>query len=182
MRGGGFSTARRAARWTTASMIRFIPSPRPPSALLHCGVDFYTIAKAFGLCQRISLCLWLMNLSASSPQESTAARSSEEVLKRIQQETQRVRRRLTNDSGDDSIENGNRRHKKEEQYLEEQGVNASIEISRSGVPIETTPESYDNSTIPYIVEGSESHTFEDPVPARNMSSHLKSEHEAFKQR
>lgn len=134
----------------------------------------------------------------STFQQQTTGKSSEEVLRRIQQETQRVRRRLTNDSTDDheSLDNGN--NNKNSIYRETEAQTTkhpSIEISPSGTPFEgvSTPNSVSNRhsnksngkdfpSIPFVVEGSESHTFDDPVPARNMSTHLKNEHETFKQR
>lgn len=144
----------------------------------------------------------------SIPQQHNTGNSSEEVLRRIQQETQRVRRRLTNDSSDDheSLDNGNgnKNHVHREAKPKPRNAQAtkhpSIEISSSGTPFETvaTPSSVsnrnssnnkksnangkDNASVPFVVEGSESHTFEDPVPSRNMSTHLKNEHETFKQR
>lgn len=127
-----------------------------------------------------------MDSTASTQQQDRPASSSDGALKRIQEETQRVRRRLTNDSGDDSIENGTyRRRQKQEQNHEGKVEKPSIEVSRSGVPIEpanTGRSQASGSSVPYVIEGSESHTFEDPVPVQNMSTHLKNEHESFKQR
>lgn len=142
----------------------------------------------------------------STSQQSNAGNSSEEVLRRIQQETQRVRRRLTNDSTDDheSLDNGNRhnKHREAKPAIHNAQVSKppSIEISQSGTPFEGVPTpssitvsnrngTYNNgniddkdASVPFVVEGSESHTFQDPVPARNMSTHLKNEHETFKQK
>jgi hypothetical protein len=77
--------------------------------------------------------------------------SPDQTLKRIQEETKRVRRRLTEDD-----------HKPSDRTSREA---TTIDVSPSGAPVEQ------------IIE-----TFKDPVPATNMSSHLKNEHEAFKQR
>ena len=143
----------------------------------------------------------------STSQQEKTGNSSEEVLRRIQQETQRVRRRLTNESTDEreSLDYGSKNsgHREGEASSPTRNAQAtkhqSIEISPSGTPFEgvATPNSVSTSTrnsdnrsnangkgnsVPFVVEGSESHTFEDPVPARNMSTHLKNEHETFKQR
>ena len=101
--------------------------------------------------------------------------SSDQTLKRIQEETQRLRRRLTEE--DLVPERGNMTSPSKQAAVE----NApSIEVSSCGTPFEQAGNSTPAST--YIVENSESLTFKDPVPARNRSAHLRTEHEAFKQR
>ena len=56
-----------------------------------------------------------------------------------------------------------------------QGAAASVAESRS-------VEVYHTPLGPEIIEASESYYFDDPVPANQMSHHLKNEHEAFKAR
>lgn len=54
----------------------------------------------------------------------------------------------------------------------------SIELSPSGTPFEEI-----EAAPPLLtVENEDSSKHKDPVPASNMSAHLKNEHEAFKQR
>lgn len=100
-----------------------------------------------------------------------AGKSSDQTLKRIQEETQRVRRRLIEDDLGSNNMVSPSKHATPEKV-------PSIELSPSGTPFEQagTPSS------DYVIENSDSHTFKDPVPARNQSVHLKHEHEAFKQR
>lgn len=117
---------------------------------------------------------------------SNTASSPDEVLKRIQQETQRVRRRLTNDSEDltESLESQRKSQREGEDRLRAEAY-PSIEVSKAGVPVPVELEAANTASsysAPFVIENSESQTFEDPVPVRNMSSHLLNEHEAFKQR
>jgi hypothetical protein len=93
---------------------------------------------------------------------------SQEVLIRIQKETQRVKRRLAEDSGP--------KQRQEEQYKNNQ--HPSFEVtSPNGVVQEVSP---NHQELP--IEASTGEFFEDPVPANQMSNHLKTEHEAFKAR
>jgi hypothetical protein len=86
--------------------------------------------------------------------ESSQSPSSAEVLQRIQDETQRVRSRLSDDSDKSQVSYSPTKSIKREPSLQD-----------------------------FIIEPSESSYFEDPVPAQNnMSDHLKSQHEAFKAR
>jgi hypothetical protein len=118
------------------------------------------------------------------PEQSTSA---EATLKRIQKETERVRKRLTYEAAIDEA------HKGQEQYQTNPCTSTdypSIEVAESGAVSTTTrhntsPDtagSPPSSSRAFNIEASEGVFFEDPVPARNMSSHLKIEHEAFKAR
>lgn len=118
---------------------------------------------------------------------SKTASSPDEVLKRIKQETQRVRRRLTNDSeeAEKSLVESPRLSQLERENQLQAEAYPSVEVSESGVPVPVdleTANTRSSNSAPFVIENSESNAFEDPVPERNMSSHLKSEHEAFKQR
>ena len=99
--------------------------------------------------------------------------TSSEALERIQRETQRVKnKRRTIDSD----------RKKPEQHRQRQHQpnyhNPSVEVSAPN-HVHTPPRHAEH---PLNIEPSTGSYFEDPVPARNMSNHLKSEHEAFKAR
>jgi hypothetical protein len=118
------------------------------------------------------------------PEQSTSA---EATLKRIQKETERVRKRLTYEAAIDEA------HEGQEQYQTNPSTSTdytSIEVAESGAVSTTTRHntSPDTAASPpsssraFVIEASEGVFFEDPVPARNMSSHLKIEHEAFKAR
>jgi len=109
--------------------------------------------------------------------QSVGGLSSDQTLKRIQEETQRLRRRLTEE--DLSLPDRGSMTSPPKQGRPEGVENApSIELSTSGRPFEQigTP------TSGYADESSSSHTFKDPVPPSATSAHLRSEHEAFKQR
>jgi len=101
--------------------------------------------------------------------------SSDQTLKRIQEETQRVRRRLTEE--DLVPERGTMTSPSRQAAVDDV---PSVEVSSCGSPFEQAGNATPTST--YIIENSESLTFKDPVPARNRSAHLRTEHEAFKQR
>jgi hypothetical protein len=89
--------------------------------------------------------------------ESVRIPSHAEVLQRIQNETQRVRNRLSDDSDKSQVSSPTKSITREPSLQD-----LIIE------PIEPSTSSY----------------FEEPVPAQNqnMSDHLKSQHEAFKAR
>jgi phosphatidylinositol 4-kinase len=100
----------------------------------------------------------------------TKSGSSAATLERIQNETQRVKRRLASDS----------ERKQQEQQEQHYVYNLhSIEVSAPNRVHDKTVESPQEAL---IIEPSTGSYFEDPVPANHMSSHLKSEHEAFKSR
>eukprot|EP00934_Nitzschia_sp_Nitz4_P000571 Nitzschia sp. Nitz4//scaffold139_size61406//2322//5362//NITZ4_006445-RA/size61406-processed-gene-0.48-mRNA-1//1//CDS//3329535807//571//frame0 len=96
----------------------------------------------------------------------SSTETAEELKQRIQKETQRVRRRLTNDS--DPVP-ANYRPRVEVDYP-------------SGVTVheQATPTAASSGPVPYIVDNF-SERVDDPVPQANMSSHLRGAHEAFKQ-
>lgn len=95
-------------------------------------------------------------LEISMEIESAASTSSAEVLQRIQNETQRVRNRLSDDSDKSQV---------------------SYQVSSPSKSIKR-----EDSIQDFLIDPSSSQFFEDPVPKQNMSDHLKSQHEAFKSR
>jgi hypothetical protein len=95
------------------------------------------------------------------------SKDSQEVLKRIQKETQRVKRRLAEDSGP-----------KQRQEQCNNNQHPSFEVTAPhGTVQEVSPNHRE-----FLIEASTGSYFEDPVPANQMSNHLKNEHEAFKAR
>lgn len=122
-------------------------------------------------------------------QSSTSADSTQ-VLERIQKETQRVRRRLTNETG--STEGTNKHNQQQQQQQSPYRTSTpaqetAIEVTATG-QIHTTRSPNNNRnnrhlrpTIDLVDQGP-STRFIDPVPPKTMSAHLKNEHEAFKQR
>ena len=128
--------------------------------------------------------------------ESGTTSDSSEVLKRIQKETQRLRRRISNDKSaysEDSNTNNLSLYDDEQSQLDEEYHHPDQTSNGKG---QEKSESFDHPSIEvtgsgtinpppklhYIVDNSTGSVFEDPVPRSNMSSHLKDEHEAFKQR
>ena len=114
---------------------------------------------------------------------------SQQVLQRIQQETQRVRRRLTNESGglDERNSTPQKTPTKKQSSHYRQAITGSISPEDSS--IEVTASGYIHTSSPqqqsgphYVIDKAPSKRFNDPVPSKIMSSHLKSEHEAFKAR
>jgi hypothetical protein len=101
----------------------------------------------------------------------TKSGSSAETLKRIQNETQRVKQRIRNDSE-------RKRPEPRQQHVDN---NHSIEVSAPNKVHDNAVES-PRETRTLVIEKSSRSFFKDPVPANHMSSHLKSEHEAFKAR
>ena len=126
--------------------------------------------------------------------------STSEVLQRIQLETERVKRRLNSScdsvsaassfDNDDNLASGNggtpysskstgnsfkdqylENYHKQQQQNRGRGNHQGVEVVARGGR-EAAPE--------YLVEPSSGFAFEDPVPSNQMSTHLKSEHEAFK--
>jgi hypothetical protein len=98
----------------------------------------------------------------------TRSGGSQEVLIRIQEETKRVKRRLTADSGpkERQEEQFNNNHHPSFEVTAPNGTVEEVSPNHRELPIEASTGSY----------------FEDPVPANQMSNHLKNEHEAFKAR
>lgn len=108
--------------------------------------------------------------------------SAEALKYRIQKETQRVRRRLTNDSEPfqetavtttNNHNNSNSRQPKPPPLQQPQPPRT--------VQYHNNNNNTAADSVPYIVENTSTH-IDDPVPVTNMSAHLKNEHEAFKQR
>ena len=97
--------------------------------------------------------------------------SSADTLKRIQKETQRVKRRLTNDSDRTPPQQQQNNHHHQNHHPVQVSAPHRIHQHRQQ---EKAPE--------LILEPSTGSYFEDPVPANQMSNHLKNEHEAFKAR
>jgi hypothetical protein len=103
----------------------------------------------------------------------TKSGSSAATLERIQNETQRVKRRLASDS-----------ERKQQQQQEQHYVYNlhSIEVSAPNRVHDVHDKAVESPQEALVIEASTGSYFEDPVPANHMSSHLKSEHEAFKAR
>jgi hypothetical protein len=110
--------------------------------------------------------------------------SRSEVLKRIQKETQRVKNRKKQLE----VDYQHQHHSHQQVPLEQESTttrstatnssSSRLQESSSDPPSSSTT----NVILPLLIEPSTGSYFEDPVPANQMSSHLKSEHEAFKAR
>ena len=85
--------------------------------------------------------------------------STLEVIKRLQEETQRLRNRLSDNESNPSSTSPQK----------SPGHRSFAELEQESVTF-------------YTVEPPSEKQFKDPVSVREMSNHLKNEHEAFKQR
>jgi hypothetical protein len=109
--------------------------------------------------------------AASTQPESPAASSGPTAFLRYQEETERIKKRLLTGSS-----HSNTNHSNNPPPADRAPAVSPTSLEPPSIElIEKTP---------YLIETapSTSNYFADPVPARQMSSHLKSEHEAFKAR
>jgi hypothetical protein len=118
-----------------------------------------------------------------------SGQSSNSTLRRIQEETQRVqarKKRLTpehkheKNTGVDHLNNRSEQSESSIDHPHRPPILLDAPSGRKRVAKAAAPPPPVQTEL--IVEASEGVYYEDPVPTNQMSTHLKSEHEAFKAR